>query len=64
MLKVGQAVAVKQPVIKGVVKRLVAVEEGTRLEYLVSIDDGSGETHERHYTEDQLVPVEEKKEGK
>lgn len=53
-MKVGTPVRVKAPApIEGTIKKIAAVDEGTRVEYVVAYS-ADGEQHERHFSEDEL----------
>lgn len=58
MLKVGTPVRQVVKPVEGTVKRLVPVNDGTELEYLVEYTDQvTGEKIERHFKEEDLEVV-------
>ncbi|MGH2501730.1 MAG: hypothetical protein ACRDID_04350 [Ktedonobacterales bacterium] len=58
MLKAGTAVSVKRTLLLGKVKRLVTVNDGQDLEYLVGYLDHDGVEQERHFSMDAVEVLE------
>lgn len=66
MYKVGTSVRQIVKPIEGRVKRLVAVNDGQDLEYLVEYEDAERNTTERHFKDGEIeeIPATESKEPK
>lgn len=59
LLKKGTAVQVRQPPpIKGEIKKIVPVDDGERVEYLVAYTDVEGNPCERHFSFADLEVIE------
>lgn len=63
MFKAGTPVRQIVKPVEGTVKRLVVVDEGTELEYLVEYKDSNGETTERHFKENEIEEIVNKPEA-